>query len=143
VYHKKLKRAAIVAQCRWRGKIARKELRKLKMEARETGALKEAKDKLEKKVEELTWRVQLEKRMRTDLEEAKAQELSKLQSSMEALQAKLDETSAKLVKEREVARAIEEAPPVVQQTEVLVQDTEKVDSLTAEVEELKVRMILG
>jgi myosin-5 len=112
-------------------------------EARETGALKEAKDKLEKKVEELTWRVQLEKRMRTDLEEAKAQELSKLQSSMEALQAKLDETSAKLVKEREVARAIEEAPPVVQQTEVLVQDTEKVDSLTAEVEELKVRMILG
>ncbi len=62
---------------------------------------------------------------------------------MEALQAKLDETSAKLVKEREVARAIEEAPPVVQQTEVLVQDTEKVDSLTAEVEELKVRMILG
>ncbi|KAF0901741.1 hypothetical protein E2562_006207 [Oryza meyeriana var. granulata] len=137
VYHKKLKCAAIVAQCRWRGKIARKELRKLKMEARETGALKEAKDKLEKKVEELTWRVQLEKRMRTDLEEAKAQELSKLQSSMEALQAKLDDTTAMLVKEREVARAIEEAPPVVQQTEVLVQDTEKVDSLTAEVEELK------
>lgn len=33
-------------------------------EARETGALKEAKDKLEKKVEELTWRVQLEKRLR-------------------------------------------------------------------------------
>lgn len=32
--------------------------------ARETGALKEAKDKLEKKVEELTWRLQLEKRLR-------------------------------------------------------------------------------
>lgn len=32
--------------------------------ARETGALKEAKDKLEKTVEELTWRLQLEKRMR-------------------------------------------------------------------------------
>ena len=32
--------------------------------ARETGALKEAKDKLEKKVEELTWRIQLEKRLR-------------------------------------------------------------------------------
>uniref|UniRef100_A0A0E0HR60 Myosin motor domain-containing protein n=2 Tax=Oryza nivara TaxID=4536 RepID=A0A0E0HR60_ORYNI len=130
VYHKKLKRAAIVAQCRWRGKIARKELRKLKMEARETGALKEAKDKLEKKVEELTWRVQLEKRMRTDLEEAKAQELSKLQSSMEALQAKLDETSAKLVKEREVARAIEEAPPVVQQTETSLQsEKQRADDL--------------
>lgn len=32
--------------------------------ARETGALKEAKDKLEKKVEELTWRLQFEKRLR-------------------------------------------------------------------------------
>ncbi|KAL5200646.1 hypothetical protein ABZP36_021849 [Zizania latifolia] len=115
VYHKKLKCASIVAQCRWRGKIARKELKKLKMEARETGALKEAKDKLEKKVEELTWRVQLEKRMR----------------------AKLDETNAMLLKERQVARVIDEAPPVVQQTEIIVQDTEKVDSLTAEVEDLK------
>lgn len=32
--------------------------------ARDTGALKEAKDKLEKRVEELTWRLQLEKRLR-------------------------------------------------------------------------------
>lgn len=32
--------------------------------SRETGALKEAKDMLEKKVEELTYRVQLEKRLR-------------------------------------------------------------------------------
>lgn len=32
--------------------------------ARETGALKEAKDKLEKRVEELTWRLELEKNLR-------------------------------------------------------------------------------
>lgn len=32
--------------------------------ARDTGALKEAKDKLEKQLEELTWRLQLEKRLR-------------------------------------------------------------------------------
>lgn len=32
--------------------------------ARETGALKEAKDKLEKRVEELTWRLDFEKHMR-------------------------------------------------------------------------------
>lgn len=32
--------------------------------ARETGALKEAKDKLEKRVEELTWRLDVEKHMR-------------------------------------------------------------------------------
>lgn len=35
--------------------------------ARETGALKEAKDKLEKRVEELTWRLQFEKRLRVIL----------------------------------------------------------------------------
>jgi hypothetical protein len=32
--------------------------------AKETGALQAAKNKLEKQVEELTWRLQLEKRMR-------------------------------------------------------------------------------
>ncbi|CAD6337132.1 unnamed protein product [Miscanthus lutarioriparius] len=129
-YHKKLKWAAIVAQCRWRGRIARKELKKLKMEARETGALKEAKDKLEKKVEELTWRVQLEKRLRTDLEEAKAQELSKMQSSMEALQAKLDEASTKLAKEREAAKTIEEAPPIVKETQTSLQsEKQRADDL--------------
>jgi len=137
-YHRKLKCAAIVSQCRWRGRIARKELKKLKMEARETGALKEAKDKLEKKVEELTWRVQLEKQ--TDLEEAKAQELSKLQSSMETLQAKLEEANTMLVKEREAAKTIVEAPPVVQETQVVIQDTEKIDSLTTEVQELKISL---
>ncbi|ONK68595.1 uncharacterized protein A4U43_C05F13770 [Asparagus officinalis] len=136
-YHKSLKKASVVTQCRWRGRIARKELRKLKMAARETGALKEAKDKLEKTVEELTWRLQLEKRLRTDLEDAKGQEITKLQNSLQAMQAKVDELNTLLAKEREAAKAVEEAPPVVQETQVFVQDTEKVDSLTAEVEQLK------
>lgn len=35
--------------------------------ARETGALQAAKNKLEKQVEELTWRLQLEKRMRVKI----------------------------------------------------------------------------
>lgn len=34
--------------------------------ARETGALQEAKNKLEKRVEELTWRLQIEKRLRVN-----------------------------------------------------------------------------
>uniref|UniRef100_A0A5B7AQU0 Putative myosin-9 n=1 Tax=Davidia involucrata TaxID=16924 RepID=A0A5B7AQU0_DAVIN len=137
-YYKKLKRGSIVAQCRWRGLIARRELRKLKMAARETGALKEAKDKLEKQVEELTWRVKLEKRLRTDLEEAKAQEMAKLQNSLQAMQNKVAETNALLVKEREAAKkAIEEAPPIIKETPVIVEDTKKIESLTAEVESLK------
>ncbi|XP_052169870.1 myosin-9-like isoform X5 [Diospyros lotus] len=136
-YYKKLKWASLVTQCRWRGRVARKELRKLKMAARETGALKEAKDKLEKQVEELTWRLQLEKRLRVDLEEAKGQEIAKLQSSLQTMQSKVDETNALLVKEREVAQKAVEEASVVKETPVLVQDTEKIENLTAEVENLK------
>ena len=75
----------------------------------------------------------------TDLEEAKAQEIAKLQNSLQAMQAKVDETNALLVKEKEAARkAIEEAPPVIKETPVIVEDTKKVESLTEEVESLKV-----
>ncbi|XP_021901980.1 myosin-17-like [Carica papaya] len=141
-YYRNLQRAAIVSQCGWRRRIARRELRKLKMAARETGALKEAKDKLEKRVEELTWRLQLEKRLRTDLEEEKAQEISKLQEAVHALQVQVEEANAAVIKEREAARkAIEEAPPVIKETPVIVQDTEKIDSLTAEVESLKALLL--
>lgn len=77
--------------------------------------------------------------LQTDLEESKGQEIAKLQNSLQAMQSKVDETNALLVKEREAARkAIEEAPPIIKETTVLVQDTEKVESLTAEVENLKV-----
>jgi myosin-5 len=91
-HYRNLQGAALTYQCAWRQRIARRELRNLKMvipypshssnvlyhdpsvisvlfmnllqAARETGALKEAKDKLEKRVEELTWRLGLEKRLR-------------------------------------------------------------------------------
>ncbi|KAL0322108.1 UNVERIFIED_CONTAM: Myosin-11, partial [Sesamum calycinum] len=137
-FYRKLKRGTILAQCRLRGRIAKRELRKLKMAARETGALKEAKDKLEKQLEELTWRLQLEKRLRIDLEESKAQEIAKMQNLMEEMQKKVDETNALLVKEREAAKkAIEEAPPVIKETPVYVEDTKKLESLKEEVDSLK------
>ncbi|KAL8551915.1 hypothetical protein ACS0TY_000820 [Phlomoides rotata] len=137
-YYRKLKRGTIVAQCRWRGRVAKKDLRKLKMAARETGALKEAKDKLEKQLEELTWRLQLEKRLRTDLEENKAQEIAKLQNSLDEMQKKVDEMNAMVVKEREAAKkAIQEAPPVIKETPVYIEDTKKIESLKEEVENLK------
>eukprot|EP01018_Ginkgo_biloba_P031563 Gb_12711 [translate_table: standard] len=138
LYYKKLKRAAITFQCAWRGRVAKRELRKLKMAAKETGALQEAKDKLEKRVEELTWRLQLEKRMRADLEEAKAQETAKLQSALQEMQAQVKETKGMLAKEREAARkATEHAPPVIKETPVVVVDTAKLDVLTSENEKLK------
>ncbi|KAI3959390.1 hypothetical protein MKW98_018980 [Papaver atlanticum] len=141
-YYKSLQKAAIITQCGWRSRVARRELRKLKMASRETGALKEAKDKLEKRVEELTWRLQLEKRLRTDMEESKSQELSKLQETLRAMELHVEEANAMVIKEREAARkAIEEAPPVIKETPVLVQDTEKIDSLTAEVDSLKTLLL--
>ncbi|KAF9612572.1 hypothetical protein IFM89_002168 [Coptis chinensis] len=137
-YYKSLQKAVLTSQCGWRRRVARRELRNLKMAARETGALKEAKDKLEKRVEELTWRLQLEKRLRTDLEEAKSQEVAKLQDALQAMQFQLQEANLRVIKEKEAARkAIEEAPPIIQETPVIVQDTEKVDALTVEVEDLK------
>nr|XP_019706884.1 myosin-17 isoform X3 [Elaeis guineensis] len=142
-YYHNLQKATLTYQCAWRQRLARRELRKLRMAARETGALKEAKDKLEKRVEELTWRLQLEKRLRTDLEETKAQEIAKLQDMLHEMQLQVEETNSLLIREREAARkAIEEAPPVIKETPVLVQDTEKIDSLTAEVEHLKALLLL-
>ncbi|GMP62460.1 hypothetical protein CsSME_00024560 [Camellia sinensis var. sinensis] len=130
------KKATLTLQCLWRSKVARKELRKLKMEARETGALKEAKDKLEKRVEELTWRLDFEKHLRTDLEEAKGQEIAKLQSALHEMQGKLDEAHAAIIHEKEEAKiAIEQAPPVIR--EVPVVDNSKVEELTLQNEELK------
>ncbi|XP_061944773.1 myosin-9 isoform X1 [Populus nigra] len=140
-YYKRLKRGAVVTQTGWRCRVARRELRLLKMAARDTGALREAKDKLEKHVEELTWRLQLEKRLRTDLEEARAQEAVKFQNSLEEMKIKIEEANALIVKEREAAKnAINEAPPVIKETQVLVEDTKKIDSLTEEVENLKVTL---
>lgn len=137
-YYKNLKKAAITYQCAWRQRLARRELRKLKMASRETGALKEAKDKLEKRVEELTWRLQLEKRLRTDLEEAKTQEIAKLQDVLHDMQQQVMEANSMVIKEREASRkAIEEAPPIIKETHVLVQDVEKISALVAEVEHLK------
>lgn len=135
VHYLKLKKAAITTQCAWRGKVARNELRKLKMAARETGALQAAKNKLEKQVEELTWRLQLEKRMRVDVEEAKTQENAKLKSTLEEIQLEFKETKELLKKEREAAKSATEVVPVIQ--EVAVVDHEMLEKLTSENEKLK------
>ncbi|GLU07844.1 hypothetical protein SLE2022_247840 [Rubroshorea leprosula] len=135
LHYLKLKKAAITTQCAWRGKVARKELRKLKMAARETGALQAAKNKLEKQVEELTWRLQLERRMRVDMEEAKTQENAKLQSALEDMQHQFKETKELLRKEREAAKKAAEVVPVIQ--EVPVVDHEMLEKLTSENEKLK------
>ncbi|PSR94900.1 Myosin-6 like, partial [Actinidia chinensis var. chinensis] len=135
LHYTELKKAAITTQCAWRGKVARRELRQLKMAARETGALQAAKNKLEKQVEELTWRLQLEKRMRADMEEAKTQENTKLQSALQDMQLQFKETKEMLKKEHETAKKAAEQIPVIQEVPVI--DHLLMDKINAENEKLK------
>lgn len=135
LHYSRTKKAAITTQCAWRGKVARKELRKLKMAARETGALQAAKNKLEKQVEELTWRLQLEKRMRADLEETKSQENAKLQAALQEVQQQYKETKEILVQEREAAKKAAEIAPVIKEVPVI--DTELMNKLRDENDKLK------
>ncbi|KAG6395092.1 hypothetical protein SASPL_145684 [Salvia splendens] len=147
----KLQEAAVVIQTGLRAMAARNEFRRrrrnkgatiiqanvdLKQEARDTGALKEAKDKLEKRVDELTWRLDIEKHLRMDIEEAKGQEIAKLQNVLQDTQTQLQEAQAAIIHEREAAKiAIEQAPPVIK--EVPVVDNTKVEQLTNKNHELE------
>ncbi|RCV16775.1 hypothetical protein SETIT_3G164800v2 [Setaria italica] len=124
----KMKRSVLIYQCAWRRRVARGELRKLKMAARDTEALKVEKEKLEEHVVELTSCLGLEKKLRIDLEKNKAGEISKLQAALREMEQRVEEATK--IQERELGkRAIEEA---------LTQEREKITSLTNEVEELKV-----
>uniref|UniRef100_A0A0E0N1L6 Myosin motor domain-containing protein n=1 Tax=Oryza rufipogon TaxID=4529 RepID=A0A0E0N1L6_ORYRU len=127
----KLKRAALTYQCAWRRRVARRELRQLRMAARDTQALKVAKEKLEERVEELTNRLGLEKKLRTDLEKSKVAEVSKLQAVLNEMEQRMQDVTA--MQERESAKkAVEEA---------LEQEREKISSLTSEIEGLKALLV--
>ncbi|OVA08348.1 IQ motif [Macleaya cordata] len=80
----------IAIQCMWRQNLAKRELRRLKLKANEAGTLRLAKNKLEKQLEDLTWRVELEKRLRISSEEAKLIEVSKLQKALDSSSLELD-----------------------------------------------------
>lgn len=79
--------------------------------------------------------------MQTDLEEAKGQEIAKLQNALQEMKAQLDEAHAAIIHEREAAKiAIEQAPPVIK--EVPVVDETKLELLTNKNEELEVNLKL-
>ncbi|CAO2166166.1 unnamed protein product [Urochloa humidicola] len=127
----KLKGAALTYQCAWRRRVARKELRKLRMAARDTQALKVAKEKLEERVEELTSRLGLEKKLRSDLAKSKEEEVSKLKAALHEMEQRVEE--AKAMQEQESAKkAVEEA---------LAQEREKINLLTTEIEGLKAVLV--
>lgn len=74
-----------------------------------------------------------------DLEKSKEQEIAKLQEALHEMHLQVEEANSLVSKEKEASKkAIEEAAPVIQETPVIVEDTEKIDSLIAEIENLKV-----
>ncbi|CAH2038926.1 unnamed protein product [Thlaspi arvense] len=101
-HYVRMKKAAITTQCGWRVRVARREFRNLKMAAKETGALQDAKTKLENEVEELISNLELEKQMRMEIEEAKSQEIEALQSDLKAIKLELRETQE--TKSAEISR---------------------------------------
>jgi len=79
--------------------------------------------------------------MQVDLEEAKGQEISKLQNALQEMQGQLDEAHAAIIHEKEAAKiAIEQAPPVIK--EVPVVDNTKLEILSHKNEELEVNLKL-
>lgn len=74
--------------------------------------------------------------MQSDLEEAKTQETTKLQSALQDMQLQFKETKELLMKERENAKKAAEIVPVIQ--EVPVVDHELTEKLASENEKLKV-----
>ncbi|KAL0458282.1 UNVERIFIED_CONTAM: Myosin-5 [Sesamum latifolium] len=130
-------KAATVIQCGWRGMMDRKDFRKRKMGT--SGALQEAYDELEKQVEDLRLQLRTERRLRADLEEAKGQEIRKLQQSLDAMHKKVEGTDAPF-SEREgegTQIPIEEASSIIKETQVPVEVTGNDEALTSEVEKLK------
>ncbi|XP_052196430.1 myosin-6-like [Diospyros lotus] len=114
-HYLRTKKAAITIQCACRREVADRELRKLKMAAKETGALQAAKIQLENQVEELTCQLQLEKRMRADIEEAKTKENEKLQSALREMQLQFQESKEMVIKEHGAANKAVEKTPVMQE----------------------------
>ncbi|KAF8042929.1 hypothetical protein BT93_A1303 [Corymbia citriodora subsp. variegata] len=135
LHYRQLKKASILLQGKRRKKVNIAEHEKREMIRRETNE----KEKLEKQVEELTLSLQMEKMARTKLEEEKAQDVERLHHSLNAMRAKVDEATALLYNEREIAQnIIQDARQLMTPVRDSVQNAEKIQILTTEVENLKV-----
>uniref|UniRef100_A0A0E0EXD1 Myosin motor domain-containing protein n=1 Tax=Oryza meridionalis TaxID=40149 RepID=A0A0E0EXD1_9ORYZ len=130
-FHRQYRHATILIQCCWRQKLAKRAFRNLKQAAYETGALREAKGKLEKSLEDLTLRFTLERRQRVAAEESKALEVSKLLKIVESLKCELEAAN------EEKINGCKEVASMQQQLELSIKDQELLHSNLAQIEELK------
>ncbi|KAJ6336990.1 hypothetical protein OIU76_006787 [Salix suchowensis] len=156
-YYKKLKKASVISQSRWRGRMVknseaatiiqaywrryRADHSNVKMAIRETGSDEEENYKLEKQVEELRCFLPSEKHPKMDLEEEKAQEIDMSRFSLQTSPNKVDKTNALPLEEHyAVLRTIEVHPAVIE-ISTPISDTEKVENLNAEVKKLKALLL--
>ncbi|KAF3326549.1 myosin-15-like protein [Carex littledalei] len=128
-YFIQYQKSVVSIQCNWRKKLAKRELIQLKKAANEAGALREAKGKLEKSMEDLTLRLTLEKRLRVAAEESKTAEALKLQEALEALKGELVAARQEIVDEKSKSSSLKT------QLETLHQD--ELQKSLSEMEEMK------
>ncbi|XP_006587958.2 myosin-7 [Glycine max] len=72
-----------------------------------------------------------------EIEEAKKQENEKLQLALQEMELQFQETKAALIQEREAAKKVDEQTPTTQENSVNVVDSELINKLTTENEQLK------
>jgi len=93
------KHAVVSIQCIWRRKLAKREFLKLRKEAREAGVLREQKNKLERNLEDVNLRLQLEKIKRVSVEESRMAEIARLQKTLVLLTSELDNAKSIIINE--------------------------------------------
>ncbi|XP_039829224.1 protein OPAQUE1-like isoform X2 [Panicum virgatum] len=130
-FHQQYRWATVLIQCCWRQKLAKRALRNLKHAAYEAGALREAKGKLEKSLEDLTLRFTLERRQRLAAEESKALEISKLVKILESVKSELEASN------EENKRNCKKIASLQHQLELSSKDQEALNNSLSQMEEVK------
>ncbi|KAL6642959.1 hypothetical protein ACP70R_021140 [Stipagrostis hirtigluma subsp. patula] len=130
-FYQQYRQATVLLQCCWKQKLAKRVLRNLKHAAYETGALREAKGKLEKSLEDLTLRFTLERRQRLAAEESKASEVSKLLKVLESVKLELEASN------EENKNNYKKISSLQYQLELLTRDQEALRNTLAQMEEVK------
>jgi len=130
-FHQQYRRATVLIQCCWRQKLAKRALRNLKHAAYEAGALREAKGKLEKSLEDLTLRFTLERRQRLAAEESKALEISKLVKILDSVKLELEASN------EENKRNCKKIASLQHQLQLSSKDQEALHNSLSQMEEVK------
>ncbi|KAF2950907.1 myosin-17 [Oryza sativa Japonica Group] len=141
--------AAVTLQAAFRGMAARRELSLRRRAARAAAAAliqarwrarAAAREHAAAVICQCAWRRRAARRRlaRLRIEQERAAEACRLREMVDVLQQAVEDAEVRVIAEREAAKkAIAEAPPVIKEIVVQVVDTDKVDSLAAEVARLK------